>query len=315
MRRAVAALSLLLLAGCGLPPVFTAITYALDGASYVATGKGMGDHAISAVAEKNCAVWRVVKGELICRDYRKGEKGILVAFVETLQEDGAALDRKAVGEDGTPGADAPQVYQVADQVAGAIVQPYATGDPVMLPQSMSDLVPALEGVATVEEKSPVDTASFSPSAVAGPTAAVAGKGRDPAQPKDVETVSAPPGSGWQPVLVINPRLFASAPAVRPPPGAAKEMADVVLIVGSFQNKVNAHRAAGTWRDLKPAVVEARVRGKTYFRVVTGPFANTAVAGRKGALRARGLLGVWAAKLCRGDKTNPGCIALPPRSAV
>ncbi len=311
MRRAVAALSLLLLAGCGLPPAFTAITYALDGASYVATGKGMGDHAISAVTQQNCAMWRVVKGELICRDYRKGEKGVLVAFVETLQEDGTAFDENAVGEDEFPGAD-----QVADQVASAIVQPGATGDPVMVPQSMSDLVPALEGVATVEEKSPADTASFSPTAaVAGPTAADAGERHDPAQPKDRETVSAPPGSGWQPVLVINPRLFAAAPARRPPPGAAKEIADVVLIVGSFRNKVNARRAAGTWRDLKPAVVEARVRGKTYFRVVTGPFANTAVAGRKGALRARGLLGVWAAKLCHGDKTNPGCIALPPKPAV
>jgi hypothetical protein len=310
MRRAVAALSLLLLAGCGLPPAFTAITYALDGASYVATGKGMGDHAISAVTEKNCAVWRVVTGELICRDYRKGEQGILVAFVETVQEDGAALDQKTVNEDGIPVAD-----QVAELAADAIVQPVATGDPVLVPQSMSDLVPALEGVATVEEKSPVDTASFSPTAVAGPTTAVAGKARAAAKPKDRETASLPPGSGWQPVLVINPRLFASVPARRPPPGAAKASADVVLIVGSFKNKTNAQRAAGTWRDLKPAVVEARVRGKTYFRVVTGPFANTAVAGRKGALRARGLLGVWAAKLCRGDKTRPGCIALPARPAV
>jgi hypothetical protein len=75
-----------LTAGCVLPPPATIASYALDGVSFFSTGKSVSDHAISAVAEKDCALWRVVKGERICREYRDGERGLLAAFAETMTE-------------------------------------------------------------------------------------------------------------------------------------------------------------------------------------------------------------------------------------
>lgn len=57
-----------LLSGCGLPPAIMIASYAADGVSYVATGKSVSDHGISAVTGRDCAVWRIVKGEAICMD-------------------------------------------------------------------------------------------------------------------------------------------------------------------------------------------------------------------------------------------------------
>lgn len=75
MRRyAVTALMLpLMLGGCGLPPAITAVAYLIDGASLVGTGKTVSDHAISAFAQEDCALFRVVQGELVCQG--PGEQG------------------------------------------------------------------------------------------------------------------------------------------------------------------------------------------------------------------------------------------------
>lgn len=57
---------MLFLAGCALPPAVTIASLVLDGASYVATGKSTTDHAISALADEDCALLRVVDGKEIC---------------------------------------------------------------------------------------------------------------------------------------------------------------------------------------------------------------------------------------------------------
>jgi len=57
-----------LLSGCGLPPAVMIASYAADGVSYVATGKSVSDHGISEVTGRDCAVWRIIKGDPICKD-------------------------------------------------------------------------------------------------------------------------------------------------------------------------------------------------------------------------------------------------------
>ena len=57
-----------LLSACGLPPAVMIASYAADGVSYVATGKSVSDHGISEVTGRDCAVWRVIKGQSICKD-------------------------------------------------------------------------------------------------------------------------------------------------------------------------------------------------------------------------------------------------------
>lgn len=66
-----------LLSGCGtlaLNPAFSYLSYlksAGDAASYMATGKTIADHVISAALEKDCAIVRAIKNEKICVDLKK----------------------------------------------------------------------------------------------------------------------------------------------------------------------------------------------------------------------------------------------------
>lgn len=55
-----------LLAGCALPPVVTVASLVADGVSYATTGKGTTDHAISAIADEDCALLRPVEGKPMC---------------------------------------------------------------------------------------------------------------------------------------------------------------------------------------------------------------------------------------------------------
>jgi hypothetical protein len=70
MRKSLVLIGLpLLLGGCGLPPALTAASWALDGVSYLVSGKSVTDHAISEVAAQDCALFRVVQGREVCEDY------------------------------------------------------------------------------------------------------------------------------------------------------------------------------------------------------------------------------------------------------
>ena len=58
----------LLLAGCVLPPAVTIATSAITGFSYLATGKGVGDHAISQMSQRDCALHRIFTQGAACND-------------------------------------------------------------------------------------------------------------------------------------------------------------------------------------------------------------------------------------------------------
>jgi hypothetical protein len=51
--------------------------YALDGITLVSSGKTTADHMISAVMEKDCTVYRVVKDEVICREFAPDDETVL----------------------------------------------------------------------------------------------------------------------------------------------------------------------------------------------------------------------------------------------
>jgi hypothetical protein len=59
----------ILLAGCG-SMAFTVASFVVSGVSYVTTQKGVGDHVLSAALSQDCATWRLLLDEPICRDPR-----------------------------------------------------------------------------------------------------------------------------------------------------------------------------------------------------------------------------------------------------
>jgi hypothetical protein len=62
----------LLAGGCGVPLAVSAGTYGADAASVVETGKSGSDHFVSMVSTRDCALWRVFRGQSVCRD-REGD--------------------------------------------------------------------------------------------------------------------------------------------------------------------------------------------------------------------------------------------------
>lgn len=57
-----------ILSGCALPVPVQIASWALDGISFLATNKSISDHGLSMVAQKDCALWRGLKGDEICNE-------------------------------------------------------------------------------------------------------------------------------------------------------------------------------------------------------------------------------------------------------
>lgn len=58
----------LLLGGCALPVPVQIASWAVDGLLYITTEKTMADHGVSLVAQRDCAMLRVVTEGALCRD-------------------------------------------------------------------------------------------------------------------------------------------------------------------------------------------------------------------------------------------------------
>ncbi len=54
------------LAGCGLPPALTIVSSVANGISFISNGKSLPDVALSAMTEKDCAIYRIVANKEIC---------------------------------------------------------------------------------------------------------------------------------------------------------------------------------------------------------------------------------------------------------
>lgn len=54
------------LSACALPPVIEVASLVLGGGSWLVTGKGLSDHAVSAAVDKDCAMVRPVIGQKFC---------------------------------------------------------------------------------------------------------------------------------------------------------------------------------------------------------------------------------------------------------
>ena len=71
-----------MLGGCALPPAIEVLSWAMTGYSYAATGKGVGENAISLAMQQDCGVLRMaVDGGDFCVPYmdEPGPAGTMLA--------------------------------------------------------------------------------------------------------------------------------------------------------------------------------------------------------------------------------------------
>jgi hypothetical protein len=81
-------LGLALMAGGCAPAAVTAASYSADGVSLVDSGKTTGDHFTSMVTKKDCAVWRVLRNQNICREREGDHDPYQVNYNEPFRDQG-----------------------------------------------------------------------------------------------------------------------------------------------------------------------------------------------------------------------------------
>ena len=119
------------LSGCivALPPAVQFASLALDGISYLSTGKSVTDHAISGVTQQDCAMLRPLKGETICSDTAPQPQYAMLP-------DGTPAPNAIDAADGVESADEDEDFQ-AFAAVHAETQPGGTG-PMDLDEILSD---------------------------------------------------------------------------------------------------------------------------------------------------------------------------------
>jgi hypothetical protein len=87
-------------AGCApiLPPAVMIASQAIDGISYITTGKSGTDHILSAALEEDCALHRVVTGGAVCQAEIAGDVATASLPEDTAPALGDEGDGDAMGE-------------------------------------------------------------------------------------------------------------------------------------------------------------------------------------------------------------------------
>ncbi|MDA0786208.1 MAG: hypothetical protein O3B37_07940 [Proteobacteria bacterium] len=258
----------LLLGGCGLPPALSAASWALDGISYLASGKSVTDHAISEVAQQDCALFRVVQGREFCEadtdDIQTAEGPQIIGPVTPYGDNWQASD------------DAPPLE-----------------DPFVVPAEMAEFVDGFgPGIVVVNDRQ--TAAAFAPVAANWrETRGSPGRFADAAPKPRPAYLNTPVYD----IARSRPQAPTGQPE-RPSSVRSHGQAHVMSVVGSFKSIDNAWKQAHRYASLDAQVRSMRVDGRTWHRVVVdAPLSR---------VRQMGAVDAWALRLCNTDGTLPPC---------
>lgn len=278
----------LFLAGCALPPAVTVASLVLDGVSFVTTGKSTADHAISAVANEDCALLRVVDGDQICDP----DGDVLIALVGA---DPANEDWYRDPEIGSPNAKARTADGGASELQAATEL-----------QAGRQLASA--GPATVPQRQ-VRVAVSTPALTPGPV----GQGAPVSSLSDAITVAAK-SSPRGLLAIAQPSAKPQAPKLpnqkilkfNLPERPTQQVTRVIqhngqittyAVIGSFRNVENARRMGETQGD-DGLIQTIEVNGTTTHRVL--------LEGPVDQARNAGFPNAWPVRLCSADLGKPPC---------
>lgn len=293
------------LGGCAIPIAVSAASYGFDGLSYAAEGRSLTDLALSQTVGQNCALFRVFRGKAVCRDYTLEEKrDIAVARLESDKYDPHSFggrDPLGYAKPKTPSpvlvAEAREAQTRLDEANAKLGKPDASmaardsARPGLTTASFRQTV-ASDGKRVVR---PVDHAVIDSVAVdSSERATYAAMYPKPPLKKALDTQYASMAT-WLPLptekssdggaaKAVVARL-ASVPVttvtlavpVAPPSPSVVRTEGTYLVLGSFSTQGNAERALARYADAKPLIVSAMVNGKTYHRLVIGPYKPGALA--------------------------------------
>ncbi len=79
----------LVASACAAPPVLTAFSAIANGISLANSGKTLSDHVISAAADQDCRLFRVIRGKAVCTANDANDADVRLADADDAQQDGA----------------------------------------------------------------------------------------------------------------------------------------------------------------------------------------------------------------------------------
>ena len=262
----------LLLAACAAPLPIKIASWAIDGISYLATGKSVTDHGISMLAQKDCALWRTVKGEAVCVDL-PADDTVAVAQAEA-DDDGEAdlvvdaIEVAAVESVEAPETSNPRTALVAQRGAPAAAPVLTIGTVI----AGDDVQVALLAVQAMP------LAAIPPVADRALMRAMADESVD-----DLSMM----------VKVALRSITNEAPAAAPRPPTK----DFYYVIGSFRRAANAHVLAAEQAAFQPKVVVGTAGdGRLRHRVVVGPLPKDMRPPMRRRIVAAGIADVWALRM-------------------
>jgi len=307
-----------LLGGClpAIPPALSLATTGLSGLALFATGKTTADHVISAAADEDCSMLRVVFGDAPCRAYDDDNAKPLTELVAHYPGDADDwVDQNSIPEGTVTGA---TIFTASFGGTADVVEPDAPPSATFIAKTA--LVEG--GGSTVPSPisaglSPVNDLSVAGFAPLDPGHAL--------EPIELESVVSNDDLLAQPIFSLvswkvspdedlkeHKRSMSPAPAaemmvlpVQRPihrdaiRSAIVHPADHFVMLGSFRDKKRAEYLKETAPESVgsvPVIMSVHVRGSLWHRVAVGPFTG------KDALRMASALGPvsgsmpWAAKI-------------------
>lgn len=265
------------LGGCALPPALSIASLVVDGVSYAASGKSVQDHALSAVTDEDCALWRVVTGLAICRD-KDGGANSAIAGKSAAAPDETAIEPELLAARAEV-LDTPQPIIVAQlsmppfSPMGNVVVPMPSGNQ----RPTVALVPPIAAAMSDAMPAKIATASVAVTPIAAPIAA-------PVALMTAQPAMAMPGAA---------EIFSAVPAHKHGVTSLRAKDGLVLVVlASFNENSQAVDAARSLTRLSARVIEGRVRGRMVHRVVAGPYTPERAVHARRAARSAGVADSW-----------------------
>ena len=84
-----------------------------------------------------------------------------------------------------------------------------------------------------------------------------------------------------------------------------------VVLASYLKEAHARAAMKRGREFQPRMARAHVRGKLYYRVLSGPYARDAIGTMRRTLIGEGFPDAWTATLCQDTLRLVPCRTAPP----
>lgn len=321
-----------LLTGCALPVPLQMASWAVDGFTFLSTDKTIADHGISAIVQKDCALWRGLKGDDICS--QSDESGaIAIASAEDIPtQDPQSMDTNIdIDVDVATLADFETASGGFDDVPDVAIEPVAksgTGKRLMISsqrvwsdQREADLYYVIGSFAKrdnarrmldkYQDLGPAVMASHL-DGVEIYRVAVGPFSSDQKRQVRVHLKQVGIDNAWAmrvnyqdwtlaglnelstpaPLVAEVAALPAKPDVVNPQPAELTDNPKYHLVIGSFSNANNARKFADSKAGLSPRVLAFKTDGGWRHRVVIGPFAKVEAVQTQQQLTLAGLANIW-----------------------